>query len=668
MRLIRIFSGWMLLLTMLASVPAYAVVTGQYLFENDLLDTSPNARHGTGVNAPTFVSPGLYPGSNFALQLNTNGLLMPNQTAGQAVSLPANTQFITNAPGATLTAWVRLDGGTSNRTIIGINNGDTATGGGQGGSRATLQIIDSSGNAQVRALGRRVDSGGSNNATSGTNFLTLGQTYFLAGVFDYMNNAIRVYIDGVQVGSSTPGWTALSSNTANLVSEIGSVPTASATNQEYWPGLIDGVRVFNTALTTEQIMGLYTNPDVVPNPFVPGDTDGDGVVEPEDLTPIRQNYLQSVTMRSQGDLTGDNQVTFADFREWKTAILAGGGSLEGLDLSFAAVPEPSAIVFAVLAGVSLIRCRARRAASAAVLAAAVGSLAATSTQAAITVTADPAVPVGASVVTVDPTTAPTGGNIGLADVRMIRQTFKNPTTFDVGTIVTAFDVTGGVGGFQISFYEVENVNADNWAGTGVAAMPIHSLAFPGNLPGTTNRLQFNLSGPDVFTLPARNTGSQGYAAVFQTVDQVSNPGQFRHTNTAASDTDLYLDGRHYTHTGAAESNGVRDLGLWLLGPDPNQPAPGDVNGIDGVTIADLEIIAANFRKNGNRSQGDLTGDGFVDIFDFRDWKSHYPGANSGTGGLAEFEALLGVPEPSTLLMAASSMGICCGAIRRRRQG
>lgn len=664
MRLKRFCSVLVLVVAALAGTPALAVVTGQYLFENNLLDTSPNARHGTGVASPTFVSPGLYPGSNFALQLNTNGLLMPNQTAGQAVTLPASTPFVTNASGATLTAWVRLDGGTSNRTIIGINNGDTATGGGQGAARSTLQIIDSGGNAQVRALGRRLDSGGSANANSGTTFLTLGQTYFLAGVFDYVNNAIRVYIDGVQVGSSTPGWTAVSANTANLASEIGSVPTANASNQEYWPGLIDGARIFNTALTAEQIMGLYTNPDSVPNPFTPGDTDGNGVVNGDDLTPIRQNYLQAVTMRSQGDLTGDNQVTFADFREWKTAVLGGGGSLDGLDLSFAAVPEPSAILLALLTACGLSLRRVRRATiCATVVLAAVAT--ATSARAAVSVTADPAVPASPNVVTVDPTTAATGGNIGLADVRMIRQTFKNPATFNVGTIITGFDVTGGVGGFQISFYEVNDVNAADWASTGVAASPLHTVAFPGNLPGTTNRLQFNLSGPDVFSLPARNAGTQGYAVVFQTVDQVSNPGQFRHTNTATTDTDLYIDGRHYTHTGAAESGGVRDLGLWLLGPDPNLPGPGDVDGLNGVTIADLEIIAANFRKNGGRSQGDLTGDGFIDLFDFRDWKANYPGANSGSGGLAEFETLLGVPEPATAMLALMVVVGGCGLVRRR---
>jgi hypothetical protein len=84
-----------------------------------------------------------------------------------------------------------------------------------------------------------------------------------------------------------------------------------------------------------------------------GDTDGDGIVEAEDLTPIRTNYLQTVTMRSQGDLTGDLMVTFADFRQWKTEYLEanpGGGSLAGVDLGFLnAVPEPSALIL-VLTG------------------------------------------------------------------------------------------------------------------------------------------------------------------------------------------------------------------------------------------------------------------------------------------------------------------------------
>ena len=134
------------------------------------------------------------------------------------------------------------------------------------------------------------------------------------------------------------------------------------------------------------------------------------------------------------------------------------------------------------------------------------------------------------------------------------------------------------------------------------------------------------------------------------------------TTTSPADVDQYIDGRYYDQNGGS-TNGNRDLGLWLLAPDPNIPAPGDVDGLNGVDLADLNIIAMNFRTTGakTRAQGDLTGDGTVNIFDFRDWKSHYPLANSGGGS---FEALLGIPEPtSCLLLLVGCAGVGCG--RRR---
>jgi hypothetical protein len=85
-----------------------------------------------------------------------------------------------------------------------------------------------------------------------------------------------------------------------------------------------------------------------PDPLVLGDTDGDGIPEPEDLTPIRMNYLTAQTLRTAGDLTGDSFVDFADFRQWKTAILSGGGSLADIDLSFLSVPEPSAMLLTLM--------------------------------------------------------------------------------------------------------------------------------------------------------------------------------------------------------------------------------------------------------------------------------------------------------------------------------
>jgi hypothetical protein len=148
--------------------------------------------------------------------------------------------------------------------------------------------------------------------------------------------------------------------------ELSQIDTANATTGT-WRHSNDGVDEYTTGKfyietgaqsSATRDLGLALSS--FEEPVILGDTDGDGMVEPEDLTPIRQNYLQSVTMRAQGDLTGDKLVTFADFRQWKTAILAGGGSLAGLDLSFVSVPEPSALVLALWGLVGMWRCRAAR--------------------------------------------------------------------------------------------------------------------------------------------------------------------------------------------------------------------------------------------------------------------------------------------------------------------
>jgi T5SS/PEP-CTERM-associated repeat protein len=84
---------------------------------------------------------------------------------------------------------------------------------------------------------------------------------------------------------------------------------------------------------------------------------------------------------------------------------------------------------------------------------------------------------------------------------------------------------------------------------------------------------------------------------------------------------------------------------------------GDVDGNGVVDPFDLAAIKANFRTTVvNRISGDLTGDGFVDIADFREWKENDGLLSGGSGS--------GVPEPSAALLAAFGMA---GAMLRRRR-
>jgi hypothetical protein len=337
----RLALGLAILFTCAAGQSAWAVVTGQYLLEGTAADTSGFGRNGTLNGAPTFGT-GLYVGSTSSLQLNGTN---------QSMLLPAPADFARNAAGATLVAWVRPDNLTGTRTIIALNNGDTTQGGGLGAGRAVLQTVGN----QFRALGRIADGGSSVTLLGGTP--VIGNAYMVAGVFDYAAGGLRLYVNGNQVAASTPAWAANLPDTANLASHIGANAIGTG---EFWAGGIDGARVYDTALTATEILNLYVAES--PAPPVAGDTNGNGLVEPNDLTPIRDNWRLTGRTRQQGNLSGDTAglVDFVDFREWKTAILAGGGSLDGVDLSFTAVPEPAAVLLVLVGAFGLCGCRATR--------------------------------------------------------------------------------------------------------------------------------------------------------------------------------------------------------------------------------------------------------------------------------------------------------------------
>ena len=303
---------------------------------------------------------------------------------------------------------------------------------------------------------------------------------------------------------------------------------------------------------------------------------------------------------------------------------------------------------------------------------------ASSAQAAVTVTADPVDGYGASpvVFTVNPFDAAIAAteraNRGIIADRHLRQTFKNPSTFNVGEINISFDVgTGSVvggpndTGLKLAFYEVADVLASTWtAGTLIKEVTLQ----PTLMPGSTQSLRFALTGGDVFTLPQRNAGTTGYGVEVSTPNALAsdgNPGVLWFANmdaTPGPETNFYLDGRYYTETGTG-STAYRDVGLSLLASNEVVCDPGDVNCMGGVTLDDLNIIAAHFRQSGGRELGDLSGNGFIDFDDFQQWKQNYPGAFPG-GASGLFGS---VPEPGCLVLWLSGTAGLVPFTRRRRR-
>lgn len=87
---------------------------------------------------------------------------------------------------------------------------------------------------------------------------------------------------------------------------------------------------------------------------VPGDVDGNRIVDEVDGGIIAANFYQSVSSVSEGDLFIDGIVDFQDFRIWKREFTAIPGNVTSL-----VVPEPSAVLLFLHALVCLVLSRYR---------------------------------------------------------------------------------------------------------------------------------------------------------------------------------------------------------------------------------------------------------------------------------------------------------------------
>lgn len=91
--------------------------------------------------------------------------------------------------------------------------------------------------------------------------------------------------------------------------------------------------------------------------FIPGDTNGDNIVDiATDLQAIAANFRKTVVDIASGDLNGDTKVDFNDFQIWKTNYT---GPIPANALAFLTVPEPTAVV-AALVGILGAATRRRR--------------------------------------------------------------------------------------------------------------------------------------------------------------------------------------------------------------------------------------------------------------------------------------------------------------------
>jgi hypothetical protein len=135
----------------------------------------------------------------------------------------------------------------------------------------------------------------------------------------------------------------LTPNPMGAVFEYKYTAADAVTNIVLSHGAVDNPRL-------EAVTLKFFDPNLAP---VPGDVNGDRLVNNADFDVIRTNFLLSATTREEGDLNRDGLVEFADFRIWKDNVPAGIGSA-------ASIPEPGALVLVECALVFCISRLSRR--------------------------------------------------------------------------------------------------------------------------------------------------------------------------------------------------------------------------------------------------------------------------------------------------------------------
>ena len=92
-----------------------------------------------------------------------------------------------------------------------------------------------------------------------TGTLNIGQWYNIVGVYDKADSIAKIYVDGLEVNSKTPSGTLTYAGVDNL--GIGARLQGEGTPPfEYFNGQIDEVRIYNRALSADEIQQLYIEP------------------------------------------------------------------------------------------------------------------------------------------------------------------------------------------------------------------------------------------------------------------------------------------------------------------------------------------------------------------------------------------------------------------------
>ncbi len=225
---------------------AQAALEGYWPFDegsgNTVFDHSGNGRDGM-ISGASWHSGG-WDGTGWALDFDGSN---------DVVELGA---FDVVGPGITLAAWIRPD----DFFILGHRIISKASEWDDNSHWWMLSTYNTLEGRKLRFRLKTTDGMHSTTMTAGSGVVQVGQWQHAAATWD--GATMRLYLDGVEVGSVAKGGSAVATN-SNVSVAIGSQPSDAFDSDpshvvKFWDGLIDDVRIYNNALSQSEIDDLIS--------------------------------------------------------------------------------------------------------------------------------------------------------------------------------------------------------------------------------------------------------------------------------------------------------------------------------------------------------------------------------------------------------------------------
>lgn len=196
----------------------------------EVKDSSVNSNNGTAQNGATTTS-----SSKYSYAGSFDG-------SNDYVSIPHNSGLNSMQ---TVSAWIKTNSQNTVQSIV--QKKQAATGG-----QYYALYIDSNNNVTFYINGATAGNG----ASTPTNSITTGTWTFVVGTYD--GSTIKTYINGQSSGTPVSLTAGDYSNSNNFYIGIHASTTAQKFN-----GTMDEVRVYNRALSADEVTQLYTNPGTI---------------------------------------------------------------------------------------------------------------------------------------------------------------------------------------------------------------------------------------------------------------------------------------------------------------------------------------------------------------------------------------------------------------------